>query len=68
MDEFTDHPQLYKDKSANNNGESRASDPAAVEGGAGGAGGGGGGRRQAATDQIMLERFRKRERHRGTRR
>ena len=66
MDEFTDHPQLYKDKSANNNGESRASDPAAVEGGAGGAGGGG--RRQAATDQIMLERFRKRERHRGTRR
>lgn len=62
-----DHPQLYKDKSANNNGESRASDPAAVEGGAGGAGGGGG-RRQAATDQIMLERFRKRERHRGTRR
>ncbi|KAK1413534.1 hypothetical protein QVD17_35309 [Tagetes erecta] len=68
-----DHPELYKNKGANNNGESRASDSAAVDGGggdggSGGAGGGGGGGRQAATDQIMLERFRKRERHRVTRR
>ncbi|KAI7752131.1 hypothetical protein M8C21_012459 [Ambrosia artemisiifolia] len=62
-----DHPELYKNKGANNNGESRASDATAVEGGDGGGGGGGGGR-QAATDQIMLERFRKRERHRVTRR
>ncbi|KAM0052578.1 putative telomere length and silencing protein [Helianthus debilis subsp. tardiflorus] len=61
-----DHPELYKNKGANNNGESKASDPAAVDGGDGGGGGGGG--RQAATDQIMLERFRKRERHRVTRR
>lgn len=44
-----DHPELYKDKGANNNGESRASDT-------------------AATDEFMLERFRKRERHRVTRR
>ncbi|XP_023751022.1 protein COP1 SUPPRESSOR 2 [Lactuca sativa] len=64
-----DHPELYKDKGgANNNGEARAGDSAAaVDGGAGGGGGGGGGR-QAATDEFMLERFRKRERHRGTRR
>lgn len=66
---FVDHPELYKDKGgANNNGEARAGDSAAVvDGGAGGGGGGGGGR-QAATDEFMLERFRKRERHRGTRR
>ncbi|KAK9050660.1 hypothetical protein SSX86_030370 [Deinandra increscens subsp. villosa] len=68
-----DHPELYKNKGTNNNGESRASDPAAADGGGGGGGdgngaGGGGGGRQAATDQIMLERFRKRERHRVTRR
>ncbi|KAJ0612137.1 putative telomere length and silencing protein [Helianthus annuus] len=63
-----DHPELYKNKGANNNGESKASDPAAVDGGDGGGGGGGGGGRQAATDQIMLDRFRKRERHRVTRR
>ncbi|XP_076943358.1 protein COP1 SUPPRESSOR 2-like [Bidens hawaiensis] len=63
-----DHPELYKKKGANNNGESRANDSAAVEGGDGGGGGAGGGGRQAATDQIMLERFRKRERHRVTRR
>lgn len=63
----TDHPELYKEKGANNNGESRPSDPAAADGGGGGGGGGGPGR-QAATDQFMLERFRKRERHRVTRR
>ncbi|KAD5802355.1 hypothetical protein E3N88_13715 [Mikania micrantha] len=72
-----DHPELYKNKGPNNNGKSRASDAAAVDGGGGGggdggggigSGGGGGGGRQAATDQIMLERFRKRERHRVTRR
>lgn len=61
-----DHPELYKEKGANNNGKSGAGDPAAVDGGAGGGGGGGG--RQAATDEFMLERFRKRERHRVTRR
>ncbi|KAL4561293.1 hypothetical protein LXL04_033457 [Taraxacum kok-saghyz] len=60
-----DHPELYKEKGANKNGEARAADSAAtVDGGAGGGGGG----RQAATDEFMLERFRKRERHRGTRR
>ncbi|BBN18644.1 hypothetical protein MPTK1_8g04210 [Marchantia polymorpha subsp. ruderalis] len=62
-----EHPELYKDR----------------EGGGGGGGGGGrgsvgeappdgardmGNRRQAATDEIMLERFRKRERSRLMRR
>lgn len=50
-----EHPQLYKDKNAEKNGpEPRPNDSnpdAAV-------------RRQAATDEIMLERFRKRERFR----
>lgn len=60
-----DHPELYKDKGGNKNGEARGGDSGAVDGGGGGGGGGG---RQAATDEFMLERFRKRERHRGTRR
>ncbi|KAG8374491.1 hypothetical protein BUALT_Bualt10G0000400 [Buddleja alternifolia] len=54
-----EHPQLYKDKGADNSGlESRHPDSvpdAAV-------------RRQAATDEFMLERFRKRERQRMIRR
>lgn len=52
---FAEHPQLYKEKDAEKNGlEPRPNDSnpdAAV-------------RRQAATDEIMLERFRKRERFR----
>ncbi|KAL0420200.1 UNVERIFIED_CONTAM: protein COP1 SUPPRESSOR 2 [Sesamum radiatum] len=54
-----DHPQLYKDKGADNNGlESKHADslPDAAS------------RRQAATDAFMLERFRKRERQRLVRR
>ncbi|CAA7405757.1 unnamed protein product [Spirodela intermedia] len=53
-----EHPELYKDE-------------AFQDGAAGARGSGGGeaaGRRQAATDVIMLERFRKRERQRAMRR
>lgn len=53
-----EHPELYKDRGANKKGlEPRPNDsnPEAA------------GRRQAATDEFMLERFRKRERHRGRR-
>ncbi|KAH6770475.1 integrator complex subunit-like protein [Perilla frutescens var. hirtella] len=54
-----EHPELYKDKGANANGlESKNQDSVAD----------GGGRRQAATDEFMLERFRKRERQRLIRR
>eukprot|EP01018_Ginkgo_biloba_P022583 Gb_33078 [translate_table: standard] len=54
-----DHPELYKDRDAQNSG--RASGEVATEGNMGN-------RRQAATDEIMLERFRKRERSRLMRR
>ncbi|KAK6148511.1 hypothetical protein DH2020_019423 [Rehmannia glutinosa] len=48
-----EHPQLYKDKGADDNGlESRNPDSAADAAS----------RRQAATDEFMLDRFRKRER------
>ncbi|XP_052187832.1 protein COP1 SUPPRESSOR 2 [Diospyros lotus] len=54
-----EHPELYKDRRAEDTGlESRPSDSGAE----------GPGRRQAATDEFMLERFRKRERHRVMRR
>lgn len=50
-----DHPELYKERGAQDNGVgSRQPD----------AGADAAGRREAATDQFMLERFRKRERHR----
>lgn len=54
-----EHPQLYKDgDTQDNGGESKQSDASANVGG----------RRQAATDEFMLDRFRKRERHRVMRR
>ncbi|KAI3449314.1 hypothetical protein Pfo_005979 [Paulownia fortunei] len=56
---FSEHPQLYKDKGADDNGlESRNPDSVADAAS----------RRQAATDEFMLERFRKRERQRLIRR
>ncbi|XP_057821295.2 protein COP1 SUPPRESSOR 2 [Cryptomeria japonica] len=54
-----DHPELYKDRDAQNS--ARISGETAQEGNMGV-------RRQAATDEIMLERFRKRERSRLMRR
>lgn len=55
----TEHPELYKERGA----ESSSQEPKPNESGADAAG-----RRQAATDEFMLERFRKRERHRVMRR
>lgn len=55
-----EHPELYKGKNAGDND--------AVPGAAGVNNADGAGRRQAATDELMLERFRKRERHRVMRR
>ncbi|GFP93647.1 uncharacterized protein c9orf78 [Phtheirospermum japonicum] len=59
-----DHPQLYKDKSAEDNNKNgpESRNPESV-GAADGAN-----RRQAATDEFMLNRFRKRERQRLIRR
>ncbi|KAF8401192.1 hypothetical protein HHK36_012123 [Tetracentron sinense] len=55
-----EHPELYKDRAVQENGAGpRQADTANTEAA---------GRRQAATDEFMLERFRKRERHRGMRR
>ncbi|XP_047944696.1 protein COP1 SUPPRESSOR 2 isoform X1 [Salvia hispanica] len=54
-----DHPEVHKDKGAQETGvEARNQDSVAD----------GAGRRQAATDELMLDRFRKRERQRMTRR
>ncbi|XP_057461933.1 protein COP1 SUPPRESSOR 2 [Actinidia eriantha] len=54
-----DHPELYKERGAEDNGlESKPSD----------SGRDAAGRRQAATDEFTLDRFRKRERHRVMRR
>eukprot|EP00897_Mesotaenium_endlicherianum_P002218 jgi/Mesen1/2023/ME000148S01131 len=73
-----DHPDLYKD-SRGGPGRGGGGPGRGYQGGGGGGGHGGGGggpgghrppgggehdRRQAATDEIMLERFRKRERNR----
>ncbi|KAK4372381.1 hypothetical protein RND71_007765 [Anisodus tanguticus] len=52
-----EHPDLYKDKSKDT-GESKPQDSSSEAGV----------KRQAATDQFMLERFRKRDRHRVMRR
>lgn len=57
----SDHPELYKDKEGQ--GASRGAVEPPAEGGRDV-----GNRRQAATDEIMLERFRKRERSRLMRR
>ncbi|XP_010045478.2 protein COP1 SUPPRESSOR 2 [Eucalyptus grandis] len=54
-----DHPELYKDRSSQDDGA--GSKPADDNADAPG-------QRQAATDEFMLERFRRRERHRGMRR
>ncbi|XP_057781209.1 protein COP1 SUPPRESSOR 2 [Salvia miltiorrhiza] len=54
-----EHPELYKDKGAQETGP-EARNPDSVADVAG--------RRQAATDEFMLDRFRKRERQRMTRR
>ncbi|KAL3348336.1 hypothetical protein AABB24_021813, partial [Solanum stoloniferum] len=54
-----EHPDLYKDKSKDTgNSEPKPHDSTSD----------GAVKRQAATDQFMLERFRKRDRHRGMRR
>ncbi|KAF3787386.1 Uncharacterized protein EJ110_NYTH12173 [Nymphaea thermarum] len=53
-----DHPELYKDRGANEGRRAFKSSENNVDGG----------QRQAATDELMLERFRKRERHRVMRR
>lgn len=55
-----DHPELYRDRDVQDSGR--------VQGGNAAEGGNMGNRRQAATDEIMLERFRKRERSRLMRR
>ncbi|XP_030539757.1 protein COP1 SUPPRESSOR 2 [Rhodamnia argentea] len=54
-----EHPELYKDRSSQDDGAgSKPADDSADAPG----------QRQAATDEFMLERFRRRERHRGMRR
>lgn len=58
---FADHPELYKDKEGQGAGRGNAIDPSGETLDVGN-------RRQAATDEIMLERFRKRERSRLMRR
>ncbi|KAE9611887.1 putative hepatocellular carcinoma-associated antigen 59 [Lupinus albus] len=56
-----EHPELYKDRSVQDDASgSKQNDSSTDAAGAG--------QRQAATDQLMLERFRKRERHRVMRR
>ncbi|XP_038877898.1 protein COP1 SUPPRESSOR 2 [Benincasa hispida] len=55
-----EHPELYKDRSLQDDGSgSKPTDTGGSEAA---------GQRQAATDEFMLERFRKRERHRVMRR
>ncbi|XP_010250230.1 PREDICTED: uncharacterized protein C9orf78 homolog [Nelumbo nucifera] len=55
-----EHPELYKDRGVQDNGTgSKPADSASADSA---------GRRQAATDEFMLERFRKRERQRVMRR
>ena len=57
---ISDHPQLYKERGDTQDSE-RHKGENSTEGNSGN-------RRQAATDEIMLERFRKRERSRLMRR
>lgn len=54
-----EHPELYKDRSSQDDGGVSRQNDTGTEAA---------GQRQAATDQFMLERFRKRERHRVMRR
>ncbi|KAM7501102.1 hypothetical protein LguiB_000006 [Lonicera macranthoides] len=60
-----EHPELYKDKGAENNGLESKPTTDSTNSSTDAAAAAAGGRRQAATDEFMLERFRKRERHRG---
>ncbi|XP_028770943.1 protein COP1 SUPPRESSOR 2 [Neltuma alba] len=54
-----EHPELYKDRSSQDDGAGSKQNNASTDAA---------GQRQAATDEFMLERFRKRERHRVMRR
>ncbi|XP_062145479.1 protein COP1 SUPPRESSOR 2 [Alnus glutinosa] len=54
-----EHPELYKDRSVQDDGAGSKQNETGTDAA---------GQRQAATDQFMLERFRKRERHRVMRR
>lgn len=54
-----EHPELYKDKGTEDSGAGSKPADTSIDAA---------GRREAATDEFMLERFRKRERHRVTRR
>jgi hypothetical protein len=54
-----EHPELYKDRSLQDDGAGSKQNETGADAP---------GQRQAATDQFMLERFRKRERHRVMRR
>ncbi|XP_054816004.1 protein COP1 SUPPRESSOR 2 isoform X2 [Prosopis cineraria] len=54
-----EHPELYKDRSSQDDGAGSKQNNASADTA---------GQRQAATDEFMLERFRKRERHRVMRR
>lgn len=56
-----EHPELYKDRSLPDDGTGSKQNETSTDAAAPG-------QRQAATDEFMLDRFRKRERHRGMRR
>lgn len=60
---YAEHPELYKDRGSQTNGEGAKPSTSSSNDNADS-----GKSRQAATDQIMLERFRKRERNRVMRR
>lgn len=63
-----DHPDLFKDKGGHGAGRGSGGGAGRGGGGAGDGEAGGNQRRQAATDEIMMDRFRKRERNRMMRR
>lgn len=54
-----EHPELYKDRSLPDDGAGSKQNETTTDGAV---------QRQAATDEFMLDRFRKRERHRVMRR
>ncbi len=58
-EKLAEHPELYKDRSLPDDGAGSKQTDTSTDAP---------GQRQAATDQFMLERFRKRERHRVMRR
>lgn len=59
IEKLAEHPELYKDRSLPDDGAGSKQTETSTDAA---------GQRQAATDQFMLERFRKRERHRVMRR